>query len=320
MKKLIVYPNASRGGVAAVIRGRAVAEPQTEFHCIFFNDRGGRDAYSDLPNVHVRVVQKVRSHNYISYSAREHNYVQVSVIASPETVEKTELPEMTPLVYEFHSSNMEIIAREIDALAFNKLDRIVAPTRFMAQKIASSLPARSKVQTDVQPNLVDSTSFYAGPARLHQLDPVRIPLIWIGRFDKGKGFTSFLRLLSLLPDSYVGVAVTSIENDPARAAEFLGEAGAAGVSARVSLLLNLPQFKLGEMYREAVSLGGALISTSLMESFGYAVAEALACELPIHAFELPVFAEHDDPAGRLHQVPIGDVIALADSVQGVARG
>lgn len=320
MKKLIVYPNASRGGVAAVIRGRAIAEPRTEFHCIFFNDRGGRDAYSDLKNVHVRIVQKERANSFIAYSAREHNYAQISIIASPGTVEKVDLPDGAPLVYEFHSSNMEIVQREVEALDFSMVQRVIAPTSFMADKISRILPARVRAPVEVVPNLVDSTSFYPGSPEANLLTAGKRPLIWVGRFDKGKGFTSYIRMLSMLPDTYVGVAVVSIESDPSRAAEFLGEAGAAGVSERISLMLNLPQFTLGEMYREAAVLGGALISTSLMESFGYAVAEAISCGLPVHAFELPVLLEHADPSGLLRQVPIGDVISLRDSVLDDSRG
>lgn len=318
MKKLIVYPNASKGGVAAVIRGRAVAEPRTQFHCVFFHDRGGREAYSDLPNVHVRIVQKDRSHNYISYSASLHSYSQVSVISSPETIEHAVFPDSTLVVYEFHSSNMEIVRRELDTVDFSKVDRIIAPSAYMGDQISDSIPSRLRLRADVVPNLVDSTSFYRGAAATRHLEPQAKPLFWIGRFDKAKGFTSYIRLLSLLPHEYVGVAVVSLENDAQRTAEFLGEAGAAGVSGRISLMLNLSQTKLGEMFREASELGGALISTSLMESFGYSVVEAIACNLPVHAFELPPFAEHTDPYGLLHQVPIGDVVALAESVRGIS--
>ena len=314
MKKMIIYPNASKGGVAAVIRGRAVDEPKTEFHCVFFTDKGGRDAFKDLPNVHVRIVQKGRVPHYISYLARTHSYAQISILSAPDIVAGITIPEGPLVAYEFHSSNIGVIEREINTVDFSKIHQIVVPSKYLADRISEVIPTKFPLRPDVVPNLVDSTSFFRGSATQELLEPGSIPLFWVGRFDKGKGYTSFLRTLSLLPKEYRGIVIVSLESDPARAADFLGEAGAAGVFGRVDLLLNLPQAKIGEMFRQAVGYGGALISTSLMESFGYSVAEAVACGLNVRAFELPPFAEHDDPDSLLKQVPIGDVPALAASI------
>ena len=37
MRKLIFYPNLSKGGVSAVIRGRAQAEPDVQFDTVFLH-------------------------------------------------------------------------------------------------------------------------------------------------------------------------------------------------------------------------------------------------------------------------------------------
>ena len=310
MKDLIVYPNCSKGGVSSVIRGRAVADPDTTIHAVFFNDRGGRDAFADLPNVHVRIVRKDRAKNFLSRLVKVHNYREISILSAPEILEDVADEAHSPISYEFHTSNMTVIENELSKLDPSTLTQIVAPTQVMADNIKRALPSTFRLNVNTRPNLIDTRAFYAAPPTTSHLPQDKKPLLWIGRFDAGKGYRYFLRLLGLLPDEYRGVVIVSLESAPARAAEFLGEAAATGVLDRIDLLANVPQARLGDMYREAAQLGGAMISTSLMESFGYSVAEALACELPVFAFDLPAFHEHNDPKNLMHLVDIGDILEL----------
>ncbi len=315
MRKLIIYPNCSKGGVTSVIRGRAVADTNSEFQAVFFNDRGGRDAFSDLPNVTVRLPRKDRVPAYISHLLATTEYASVSVLSAPDLIGKVSWPAHVRPVYEFHSSDMAVIKKEISTLALSKLSLITAPSAFMASRIRAELPTSPHIEVRVVPNLVDTTSFWSGTADRHVLPPGSTPLLWVGRFDKGKGYRYFLRLLGGLPTHFFGVAIVSLESDPRRAADFLAEAYACGVDERIRLLLNVPQRRIGELYREAAEKGGCLVSTSLLESFGYSVAEALTSGLPVAAFDLPPFHEHRDPDNLLRTVEIGDVQSLRNAIE-----
>lgn len=88
-----------------------------------------------------------------------------------------------------------------------------------------------------------------------------------------------------------------------------------GVSDRVELYLNQPQTEMAKLYRWAARQGGLAISTSLLESFGYFVAEATACELPVVAFDLPVWKEHLNKE-LISTVPIGSVTELVRLIKG----
>ena len=319
MRKLIVYPNCSKGGVATVIRGRAVAEPNVQFDCVFVEDKGGVDAYSDLPNVDIRIVRRDRCAALVQFLVGSGIYSELSILSFPEIARGAQFPESLLVKYEFHSSNMSIIKKELSLVDLSTIDTLVAPSQYMADQIDAELPKSTRLRTVVVPNLIDSRVFHPGQSETNPIGANGVPLIWIGRFDKEKGVKHFLRLLSLLPEKFYGIVFVSLESDPARAADFFSEVHASGVNDRVHLLMNVPQWKLGDFFRRARERGGALVSTSIMESFGYTVVEAIACALPVYAFGLEVFAEHSDPDGLLNTVDIGDVVALAELLSAPAE-
>lgn len=280
MRKLVIYPNLSLGGVTSVLRGRAAAEPKTEFDFVFLNDRGGRDAFADFDNVQPRIVNRSRLENFLTYSIPMRSYNEAYVLSHPDAANFISSDPNLAVTYEFHSSDLKVIERELDALKLENLARITAPSHTMVEKISGMLPARYRHRVSVIPNLVDPSVFHQhGPSDLFNNDPNIIPLVWVGRFDRGKGFRYLPRLLALLPENYVAYVVVSLESDPGRPTEFLNEANALGVAHRVRLLANLERPKMANLYRSAAKSGGWLVSTSLMESFGYAIVEALACGL-----------------------------------------
>lgn len=325
MRNLIVYPNCSKGGVTSVIRGRARRSPGDTFDAVFLHDRGGRAAFTDLPNVNVRVVRPDRVSAYLDYVLSAIAYDHISVLSHPEIANQLSANDEVAVRYEFHSSDVSVIEREISALALDRLAGIAAPSSMMAERIVSLLPARMGSRVQVDRNLVDAAVFVpegdaAALARSRfAADAAATPLVWVGRFDKGKGYQYLLRALALLPERYTGIVVVSLEDDPRRASDFFSEAAALGVSNRVRLLLNLSQAHVAELYRSARDAGGSLIATSLLESYGYSVNEAIGTGLPVVAFDLPVWDEIED-ARLLQRVPGGDVQALVRAVTGGGAG
>src|SRR5699024_5247212 len=112
----------------------------------------------------------------------------ISILSAPDLIGKVCWPHHVRPTYEFHSSDLAVIRKEIASLPLAKLSRIVAPSHYMARQIDSELPQVPQNQVTVVPNLVDTTSFYPGAAACKVLPTGRIPLIWVGRFDKGKGY------------------------------------------------------------------------------------------------------------------------------------
>lgn len=320
--KIFMYPNFSKGGVSAVLRGRAAHSPADMFYGIFDVDRNGKNIYDRFDNIESRVVRKDRQSAYLNYVLETFSPAEASVLSNPSAVGLFTDALSLYLKYEFHSSDMNVVKSEIERLPVRRVDEFVVPSSYMAQRVESLGNFHIRRRLTVVPNLVDTTVFGPeGPSDFFEYDEREAsgelkPLIWVGRFDKGKGYTYLLRTLAILPEEFVAYVVVSLEDDPSRTIDFLTEAGALGVSDRVKILSNVSPVMLANMFRSARKLRGYLVSTSLLESFGYSVAEALSCELRVRAFDLPVWREHPDFAELGESVAPGDVFSLAGSLGG----
>ena len=313
MKKLSVYKNCSRGGVSTVFRGRAAKERDTKFDLYFELDRGGKEAYDDLPNVSARVYEHSRMQKVVNYSLKTNNYNEISILSYPELANSVIIPDETSLVYEIHSGSFDIVKAELSKLNQEKIDIFRVPSEYSAFNVKGMIKARHSRKIEVVPNLVNTEIFnQAGPS--FDFPQGVTPLIWVGRFDKGKGGKYAARLLAQLPEHFHLYMVISLETQPGPGTEFLNEAAALGVSHRVHFRMNLPQSEVAALYRGAAQSSGALVSTSLIESFGYLFAEAPMCGLPVVAFDLPVVREHTQSADLIRTVAPGDVIGMAHAI------
>lgn len=320
-REMFLYPNLSKGGVSAVLRGRALAAPTTRFDAVFLNDRGGKGAYSDLPNVDVRVVSRKRIDSYLQYLSNTFFYEDATVLSHPAAANCLSGDERMSVTYEFHSSAMDIIQKEIEELEVDRLALISAPSQVMVDSIRPLLPRRVRNRLTVRPNLISHSVFDPeGPADFFDYAPIpaSVPLVWVGRLDAGKAPAHFVRMMARLPEKFTGHLVLSLENDPSRVASFLGECSALGVSDRIKIYSNLSPARLASLFRAARDRHGWLVSTSLHESFGYAVAEALECQLRVVASDLPVW-DIFEGRGHLERVPSGSVRALEEAILRQAR-
>ncbi|WP_209325014.1 glycosyltransferase family 4 protein [Brevibacterium renqingii] len=320
-RELFMYPNYSKGGVSAVLRGRAAASSDTDFHAVFDRDMKGRGAYSGFNNITPRVVRPDRQASYLKYTSTRFSIGSASVLSHPSGASILgNLPDLF-LAYEFHSSDMNVVSAELAKLDLNRIDEYRVPSEYMASRLQRISPKRVYQRLRVVPNVIDSSVFsVTGPsdflshrARV-ETEGHEVPIVWVGRFDKGKGYGYLLRTLAMLPENYRAYFVVSLENDPNRLIEFVSEAAALGVSERVSVFADLSPATLANLFRSARDMGGCLVSTSLLESFGFSVAEALATGLKVRAFDLPVWREHDSFARLGVSVAPGSVMELAESI------
>lgn len=311
---LHVYPNCSLGGMTTVYRNRALSDPENRYTFIFANDKAGSVAYQSLPNASIRIAGRDRFKAVVEYAVAQIEYDLVRITSLPQMPARLK-KSTAEMVYEFHSSDESVIDQELAVLDRSLISKIVTPSEFLAERVRSRLPARERGLVEVLPNLVDESVFSPdGAVPDLQLGTGVTPLVWIGRLDKGKNALDFLRVLSLLPKSYVGVLILSYEDHPERMADMLGLAAALGVRERIRILLNLSQPQIAEIYRFASAHQGIFCSTSLGESYGYGVAEALASGLDSVAYDVGALAELSSCSAGYDLIAVGDLHGFAESI------
>lgn len=315
-KVLSIYPNCSKGGMATVYRTRALSCPEERHDFLFMNDRGGRAAFDSLPNTAYRIIPKGRFSPALSFITNHFDYDEVRVTSLPDVASQLGHGLPDRVAYEFHSSTKSIVEAELKRLDIDAVRNIQTPSHWLTNIVARRLTRAQASKCLTVPNLVDRTTFNKSvPPAVRDLEDGLIPLLWIGRFDKGKNLNDFLRVLSLLPERYVPVVVVSYETEPDRIARAFQEARSYGVAHRMQTHLNLSQEQLARLYTWARERGGLFLSTSLAESFGYSVAEALACGLPTVAYRVGGIPEVPTHETRRELISVGDVPGMAAAVE-----
>lgn len=314
MKILSVYPNCSLGGMSTVYRNRILFEGGDEHLLVFTNDAGGKPSFEGLPRTHLHITRKDGVANYVHYSAKLVQPDQLRVTSIPSLPEMVHGQGAAHIIYEFHTSNEGIIADEIKKLALGCVDEFWTPSRFLEQTVARMLPPQHRDKLSVRANLVDTDTFSPTSSRMDSFRfGGRVPLLWVGRFDKGKNPKDFVRIISMLPSNYVGIFVVSLEGDSERSDDFLSEAFLFGVQDRIRLFMNLSPEQMGDLYRAVSKVGGIYCSTSLGESFGYSVAEGLGAGVRVVAYDVGAIGEF--ASSDLHLVGVGELGAFVERIR-----
>lgn len=315
---LTTYINCSLGGMTSVYRARSLNQPNVQFDHVFEVDRGGQEAYTSLPNAAVRIVENSRSANYLSYLLGEIEYQQLRVTSRPELLNKLVVPKHTSVIYEIHSPNSEIIARELKSLKMENVDEIWTPSNWARDLVQSLLPARKHATIRTVSNLVDGQNFRPDDSNISSFRKRRgKPVAWIGRLENTqKNYLDFLRILKLLPEDHYGLVIFSLESTPERLERFLGDAAMLGVADRLQIYGNVPQPEVAAIHRGVKESGGVFCSTALSESFGYAVLEAALSGCPVVSYDVGPLSEHPVP---VRFTRVGDLRGTARAIQEVTN-
>lgn len=155
---------------------------------------------------------------------------------------------------------------------------LIPPTDHLLEMFISICPWLHRY---VIPNIVDVHSF-----RLMPGDPPCDPVIaWVGRLESNKNWSEYLKIAHQIrrhkPDLHLWMF-----HDPNLASEeqkqlFHEELHALGLNDRLSVFTNIPNHVMPVYYSSIAGSGGFLLSSSITEGFGYAVAEAVCCTCPV---------------------------------------
>jgi glycosyltransferase involved in cell wall biosynthesis len=114
-------------------------------------------------------------------------------------------------------------------------------------------------------------------------------LLWIGRIDCTKNWRFLVNLASRLTDDYV-IRIISNTSISAEYTEFLNEIISNGTKERFEIISDNPYDEMVNQYLEAAQ-NGCYISSSMAESFGMTILEALYLDCPMVISDIESYRE-----------------------------
>lgn len=131
-------------------------------------------------------------------------------------------------------------------------------------------------------NCFDTSHFSYNPD-LTTSDPI---IGWIGRLEENKNWKEFLQIGHKLIHEYNPSIQLYMFEDPTLSSQeerkkFYETINQLKLKKNIKILSNIPHEKMADFYSMIGNSGGFLCSTSIIESFGYAIVEAMSCLCPV---------------------------------------
>ncbi|WP_313641328.1 glycosyltransferase family 4 protein [Paenibacillus sp.] len=131
------------------------------------------------------------------------------------------------------------------------------------------------------PNLLDTNLFHYIP----NTPPPYPVLAWVGRLEPNKNWLHYLsishHIVQVHPTAQLWMFNDSQLSVPEEQAHFQAIVEQLGLGPKLLILDNIPNQEMPVFFSLIGDSGGLLLSTSLLEGFGYAVAEAISCRCPV---------------------------------------
>jgi glycosyltransferase involved in cell wall biosynthesis len=270
-KILFAYQYATFGGVETVLKARIESLDRfgIEAHVWFLLDMGGTSLFHQhADRCHVGGIEEFKSHIAHGY------YDFVSVIDFWQLIEAANVVKsrFRKLAVEFHTPYPKN-AHYLKKLKPGMIDKIIVPSEYQ-KKVCESIILTS-IEVAVVPNPV-ADSFFATEATV-QTSPAAPMITWVGRLDDLKNWRGFLEFAALVFERMKNVEFCIVgSGQPEDEDEFSRIMAASKVAGSVHRYRGLDHDRLVELFDYTKRSGGIVCSTSVAESFGMVIAEAMA--------------------------------------------
>ncbi|MFC4103319.1 glycosyltransferase family 4 protein [Paenibacillus xanthanilyticus] len=300
MKILFTFYNPS-GGMETLNRIRCQALGAKGFECHLLYKMGG-SGMQNIRNIPTHIVENdkelkdllarerydaivVCTDSYLLESVRQAGYqgcliYEVQGLGTPETAKQ--------IMIEFE----ERVRENADAIVYPR-------TKQLEELMREHLSDLPQYCFD-DPLPVGTFGYEAYP-------PHQAPILgWVGRIEPNKNWREYLELGFRLsvekPDLQLWMFEDRALSQPSERAAFDALVAKLGLEKRLYQYDCVPHQLMADYYSIIGDSGGFLCSTSIMEGFGYAVAEALLCRCPVLSTDsggIRRFITHDE-TGKLY--------------------
>lgn len=279
MKALFTFFNPS-GGMETLNRARCriLTARGVECHLLYTHWGEGRKNITNIPVHMIRTDEEIKA-----LLDREQFDLIVVCTDIDLAVRIRRLGYAGLLIFELQGLG---VLEEAKAIIADFSGRICTHTNALLYPVTAHLKMLLREQCPGLPhfcfdNPVDPLNF-----EYTAYPPREYPVLgWVGRIQKNKNWREFLligeSLLKVRPELYLWIFHDDTLSDPDEQAEFDQLVTNAGLTSRLILYSNIPHHQMADYMSIIGDSGGLLCSTSILEGFGYSVAEAMLCRCPV---------------------------------------
>lgn len=164
------------------------------------------------------------------------------------------------------------------------------------------------------PNCIDTGKF-----QFRDHIPTPYPIVgWVGRLEPNKNWMECLEIVSRLalhePQLRLWLFEDSNLSTDSERLRFQETLMRLGLHERIEVFSNVPHDEMPYYFSVIGESGGFLLSTSMVEGFGYAVGEAISCLCPV------LSTDSDGVRHFIHHDQTGKFYALGEIDQAVREG
>ncbi|MFQ5805051.1 MAG: glycosyltransferase [Phycisphaerae bacterium] len=287
MKVLYCYRFGILGGVCTQLINRLkVFEPSGDLDAefVFTRDLGISRTFDGDPRVHFSPTEAD-----LKRLAASGGFDAAVVIDSPEFFEPlSEVPQL-PVVTEVHTTT-EGGMRYLEERTWRTIGYIV-PSEYLRWVLRERFGVDRDHPICVIPNTIDAELF---PRT--EVDPPgpRPVFAWVGKLDDHKNFRGFLELAARITRKGLEGEYWLIGGEtapPSRQAELIDHIDRLELHSRCRWFPRIEYRAMHRVYAAVRASGGAKIVTSINESFGMSVLEAVICGCPVLASRVGALPE-----------------------------
>ncbi|WP_425339298.1 glycosyltransferase family 4 protein [Paenibacillus maysiensis] len=293
-------------------RCKVLSQDGIECHLLYYQQGSGmQNLHGDIP------VFMTSSEGDIRSLIHTHCYDAIVVSSDYQMLAKLRmLGYRGVLIYESQGFGLHVEAALVVDEATPFLQRyanavLLPTTTHLVELFSSMCPWLDRY---VFPNVLDTSVFHY-VSNTHPTSPV---IAWIGRLEPNKNWRHFIDIsywmLQSRPDLRIWMFYDDTLSQPEDKIQFENMMTQLGLSSIVERFSNVPHAKMPLYYSMIGDSGGYLLSTSLVEGFGYAVAEAMACRCPV------LSSDSDGVRAFIDHNVTGKFYAQGDILQAVLEG
>lgn len=268
------------GGMETLNRMRCKELSKHNIECHFLYSRTGSGIHNMIGATTYITSQEVD----IGQIIQAHNYDVIIVASDYVMLERLRrIGYSGLLIFEAQGFGMEedaihLLTKAKPFLLAHCNAVILPPTLHLMELFMEMFPSLPRF---IFPNLLDTDLFHYIPN-----EPPPFPILaWVGRLEANKNWLHYLmishQIIQVHPSAQLWMFNDSQLSVPEDQKNFQATIEQLGLGSKLLILDNIPNQEMPVFFSLIGDSGGLLLSTSLLEGFGYAVAEAISCRCPV---------------------------------------